>query len=146
MRKIAVSCERHKEHNNKLGCEKWKFLNFKKVVNTFPTIMIVFFFIKLIHKFFILIHYTPVHVSSTIVLIFRRTIVLTQHLVSSLSLGDCSVHRLQVLSDKSLARPGRKQSRKYVRDARDFNNIETRAVKFFFFFCKARRRREFTPF
>ena len=29
-------------------------------------------------------------------LIFRRTIVITQHLVSSLSLGDCSVHRLRV--------------------------------------------------
>jgi len=29
--------------------------------------------------------------------------------------------------DKSLARPGRKQARKHVRDARDFN-IETRAV------------------
>ena len=29
---------------------------------------------------------------------------------------------------KSLARPGRKQVRKHVRDARDFNNIETRAV------------------
>ena len=28
-------------------------------------------------------------------LIFRRTIVLLQHLVSSLSLGDCSVHRLR---------------------------------------------------
>jgi len=28
------------------------------------------------------------------VLIFRRTIVLTQHLVLSLSFGDCSVHRL----------------------------------------------------
>jgi len=27
--------------------------------------------------------------------IFRRTIVLTQHLVSSLSLGDCSVHSLR---------------------------------------------------
>ena len=27
--------------------------------------------------------------------IFRRTIVLTQHLVSSLTLGDCSVHRLR---------------------------------------------------
>ena len=27
-------------------------------------------------------------------LIFRREIVLTQHLVSSLSLGDCSLHRL----------------------------------------------------
>ena len=29
---------------------------------------------------------------------------------------------------KSLARPGRKQARKHVRDARDFNNIETRDV------------------
>ena len=28
-------------------------------------------------------------------LIFRRKIVLVQHLVSSLSLGDCSVHRLR---------------------------------------------------
>jgi len=35
-------------------------------------------------------------------------------------------------SNKSLARPARKQARKHVRDARDFNNIETRAVKFFF--------------
>jgi hypothetical protein len=32
-------------------------------------------------------------------------------------------------ADKSLARPGRKQVRKHVRNARDFNNIETRAVK-----------------
>ena len=31
-------------------------------------------------------------------------------------------------ADKLLARPGRKQARKHVRDARDFNNIETRAV------------------
>ena len=39
---------------------------------------------------------------------------------------------------KSLARPGRKQSRKNVRDARDFNNIETRAViKFLFLQGKA---------
>jgi len=30
-------------------------------------------------------------------------------------------------ADKFLARPGRKQARKHVRDARDFNNIETRA-------------------
>jgi len=29
------------------------------------------------------------------VLIFRRTIVLVQHVVSSLSLSDCSVHRLR---------------------------------------------------
>ena len=35
--------------------------------------------------------------------------------------------------DKSLARPGRKLARKHVRDARDFNNIETRAVIKFFF-------------
>ena len=33
---------------------------------------------------------------------------------------------------KSLARPERKQARKHVRDARDFNNIETRAVIKFF--------------
>jgi len=31
-------------------------------------------------------------------------------------------------ADKSLARPGRKQARKHVRDARNFNNIETQAV------------------
>ena len=38
-------------------------------------------------------------------------------------------------TDKSLARPGRKQARKHVRDASNFNDIEMRAViKFFFFF------------
>ena len=31
-----------------------------------------------------------------------------------------------------LARPGRKQARKHVSDARDFNNIETHVVKFLF--------------
>jgi hypothetical protein len=36
-------------------------------------------------------------------------------------------------ADKSLARPGRKQAPKLVRDARDFNDIETRAVIKFFF-------------
>ena len=35
-------------------------------------------------------------------------------------------------ADKSLARTGRKQARKHVRDARDFNNIETRTVMKFF--------------
>ena len=35
--------------------------------------------------------------------------------------------------DKSLARPGRKQARKHVRDERDFNKIETRAVINFLF-------------
>jgi len=33
-------------------------------------------------------------------------------------------------ADKSLALPGMKQARKHVRDARDFNNIETRTIKF----------------
>jgi len=36
-------------------------------------------------------------------------------------------------ADKSSARPGRKQARKHVRDARDFNKIETRAVIKFIF-------------
>jgi len=36
-------------------------------------------------------------------------------------------------ADKSLALPGRKQALKHVRDARDFNNIEKRAVIKFFF-------------
>ena len=31
-------------------------------------------------------------------------------------------------ADKSLVRKGRKQARKHIRDARDFNDIETRAV------------------
>ena len=41
-------------------------------------------------------------------------------------------------ADKSLARPGSTQARKHVREASDFNNIETRAVfKFFFLQGKA---------
>ena len=41
-------------------------------------------------------------------------------------------------ADKSLARARRKQARNHVRDAREFNNIETRAViKFFFLQGKA---------
>ena len=36
-------------------------------------------------------------------------------------------------ADKSLARPGRKQARKHVRDACDFNKIETQAVIKFLF-------------
>jgi len=45
-------------------------------------------------------------------------------------------------ADKSLARPGRKQARKHVRDACDFSNMETRAVieVFFFFQGKARKK------
>ena len=41
-------------------------------------------------------------------------------------------------ADKSLARPGRKQTRKHVREARVFNQIETWAViKFLFLQGKA---------
>ena len=36
-------------------------------------------------------------------------------------------------ADKSLARPGRKQARKHVGDARDFDKIEMRAVIKFLF-------------
>ena len=36
-------------------------------------------------------------------------------------------------ADKSLARPGRKQDRKNVRDGRVFNNTHTRAVMKFLF-------------
>jgi len=46
-------------------------------------------------------------------------------------------------ADKSLARLGRKEARKQVRDARDFNNIETLAViKFFFFFLQGKAPKE----
>ena len=48
------------------------------------------------------------------------------------------MHNMYRCADKSLARPGRKQARKHVRDARHFNNIETRAViKFLFLQGKA---------
>ena len=41
-------------------------------------------------------------------------------------------------ADKSLARPWKKEARKHVRDSRDFNKIETRAViKIFFLQGKA---------
>ena len=42
--------------------------------------------------------------------------------------GRCLTNCMYRGADKSLARPGRKQARKHVRDARDFNNIEKRAV------------------
>jgi len=72
------------------------------------------------------------------------------HLISH-SEAKHSVHQVHLRvsyrgADTSLARPGRKQARKQVRDSRDFNNIETRAVIKFIFPCKARRRRKFTPF
>jgi hypothetical protein len=47
-------------------------------------------------------------------------------------------HTITRGADKYLPRPGRKRARKHVRDVRDFNNIEMRAViKFFFLQGKA---------
>ena len=43
---------------------------------------------------------------------------------------------------KSLARPGRKQARKHVRNTRDFNNIEARVVIKFFFFLLGKAPKE----
>jgi len=72
--------------------------------------------------------------------------------VSALENGEMNGNRALGLSpeicwgaDKSLARPGKKQARNNAMGARDFKNIEARAVIKFFFFCKARRRRKFTP-
>jgi len=49
-----------------------------------------------------------------------------------------SISTLYQGAETSLARPGRKQARNHIRDARDFNNIETRAViKFIFLQGKA---------
>jgi len=54
-------------------------------------------------------------------------------------LRNLQIYVIQLLgTDKFLGRTGRKQARRHVRDARDFNNIETRAViKFFFLQGKA---------
>jgi len=38
-----------------------------------------------------MLHYNPRHVPSSTMLIFRRSIVLLQHLVSSLSVNGCTV-------------------------------------------------------
>jgi len=51
-----------------------------------------------------------------------------------LHLGQALKHGKQYRgTDKSLARPGRKQARKHVRDKLDLNKIETRAVIKFLF-------------
>jgi len=50
------------------------------------------------------------------------------------SVYTCTLYRG---ADKSLARPGRKETGKHVSDERDFNNMETRDVKFFFIQGKA---------
>jgi len=59
----------------------------------------------------------------------------TVHTVHTATKQTTSMYRV---ADKSLVRPARKEARNHVMDARDFNNIETRAViKFFFLQGKA---------
>jgi len=59
----------------------------------------------------------------------------------------CGCGRKYRSADKSLTLPGRKQARKHVKNARDFNNIERRELSSSFSFsCMARCRRKFTPF
>jgi len=66
----------------------------------------------------------------------------TNFLSKILILLFCTVWSNTRRVDKSLARPGRKQARKNVKDARDFNNIETRAVIKFFFFLQGKAPKE----
>ena len=63
--------------------------------------------------------------------IFNRILSLLTRLLDAYNQTD-KRHYIYRCADKSLARPGRKQARKHVRDAPDFNNIETRAVIIFF--------------
>jgi hypothetical protein len=64
--------------------------------------------------------------------VFLINIVFDEYLLVSLDL-QIMILCLYRGADKSLARPGRKQALKRVKNARDFNNIETRAfIKFFF--------------
>ena len=62
-----------------------------------PPYIIIVFFTNLMHKFFILTHL--LHLSTCFEHCYAHPqevkFVLVQHLVSLLSLGDCSVHRLR---------------------------------------------------
>ena len=77
------------------------FAKLRKAIISF--VMIVFF-TNLMHKFSISIHL--LHSSTCFEHYYahlqEEKIVLTQHLVSSLSLGDCSVHRLREESSRNL--------------------------------------------
>ena len=87
----------------------------------------------------------PICGPETSVAIIRRCV--TSQKIEDLiyTVAEAWIHTYRC-ADKSLTRPGRKQARKHVRDERGFNNIETQAAINFFFSCKARGRRKFTPF
>jgi len=91
---------------------------------------------------------TPIYLVCSVTYLYRTLVQLEWFLIRSVSkLQIYDSRHIYRGADKSLARPGRKQARKHVRDGRDFNNIETRdVIKFFFSLCQARRRRKFTPF
>jgi len=57
-------------------------------------------------------------------LVFHCTVLWRMFILVTLD-RECSAYYRG--ADKSLARPERTQTRKHVRDARDFNNIEPRA-------------------
>ena len=82
--------------------------------------------------------YCPCQESNSSSSAFQPVLTTLIHFESRETLRFLSIYNVANLciyqaADKSLARPGRKRVRKHVRDARDFNNIETRAVKFLFF-------------
>ena len=68
---------------------------FYVLLTVHPNIMIVFFYQLDAQILYFNTDIIFLYMFRAIVLIFRWTIVLVQHLVSSLSLGDCSVHRLR---------------------------------------------------
>ena len=62
----------------------------------------------------------------------QRSVLVVYGLHEELNLWLCANEAYRG-ADKSLNLPGRKQARKHVGDAREFNNIETRAVIRIFF-------------
>jgi len=65
------------------------------------------------------------------------------HGIGNIDMSLNNTQRSYRRADKFLARPGRKQPRKHLRDARNFKNIETRAIMNFL--CNAKHLRKFTP-
>jgi len=69
------------------------------------------------------------HTYTQYILVYKYKCILILFPYPSVPLVSAFLHAFPYRgADKSLARPGRKQPRKHVRDARDFNNMETRAV------------------
>jgi len=102
-------------HSLRSLCSLWfseqPSINFYVLLTMHPNIMIVFFFTNLLLKFFILIHL--LHFSTCFEHYFahlQEGRLLVQHLVWSLSLGDCSVHRLRESSHNLCTEQSPKES------------------------------------